>query len=680
MKPAPLPENEAERLEALRKTRLLDSAPDSAFDDFTRLASFVCGTPVALISLIDEDRQWFKSRIGLDATETPRHQAFCAHAILGTEVFEVPDSSLDERFVDNPLAIGYPHVRFYAGAPLVTPEGHALGTLCVIDDQPRSLSDTQRDALSTIARQVMVRIELQRKAEELARATMEREREWRVIERLKNEFISTVSHELRTPLTSIRGSLGLVEAGVAGALPEQALDLVRIAKNNTERLIRLINDILDLEKMEAGKLELVLRDVDAASLVALSVEGIEGMAREAGVTLSVEAHGGGLVHADGDRLVQVLTNLVSNAIKFSPSGGRVRVRLDRPGPGRVRVSVTDSGDGIPEALRGKLFEKFSQLDGSDRRAKGGTGLGLAISKAIVEQHQGAIGVDSTVGAGSTFWFELPLVTRPSFAGDARAASAPGRRTILLVEDDDDLARVLRRMLVTEGYRLVRAATLAEAEELLAYEQPSVVLLDLQLPDGNGLELMRHLKSREETAGIPVIVVSGRGPTENGYGGACQLEWITKPFDRGRLLSAVRNAVRMPGSPRALIVDDDPSARAVLAALLRPLGVDSIEAATGTEAVALARSEQPDIIILDVTMPEMDGFEVAEILRGEKARTTPLVVYTGRDLSAAERDALTLGVTRHLTKARATEEEFVGAVRDLLNGLLAGHGGDRPEHP
>jgi PAS domain S-box-containing protein len=231
--------------------------------------------------------------------------------------------------------------------------------------------------------------------------------ELKKVEKLKSEFVSTVSHELRTPLTSIRGALGLLEGGVVGSLPEGAREVVQIARSNCERLIRLINDLLDLEKIEAGRLELRLRDVRSSDVVREALAAVEGVAEAAAVTLESDVQGNALLRADPDRVVQVVINLLSNAVKFSPPGTTVLVRTERRET-RLRVEVIDHGPGIPEAQWGMLFRKFQQIDASDTRAKGGTGLGLSISKAIVEQHGGTIGLTSAVGHGSTFWFELPV--------------------------------------------------------------------------------------------------------------------------------------------------------------------------------------------------------------------------------------------------------------------------------
>jgi PAS domain S-box-containing protein len=238
------------------------------------------------------------------------------------------------------------------------------------------------------------------------------------VDRMKSEFISTVSHELRTPLTSIRGALGLLDGGIVGTLPPEAQEVVQIAIANSERLIRLINEILELDKMEAGKLELHLQNIDPGKLVTAALEGIRGMADQVGIKLSGSIDVRGVVRGDWDRLIQVLTNLLSNAIKFSPEGGRVHVNVERVVKGGLRFSVIDGGPGVPPDQLHKLFKKFQQLDSSDSRQKGGTGLGLAISKALVEHHGGTIGVDSKPGDGSSFWFEVPFDESPD--------SRPGR--------------------------------------------------------------------------------------------------------------------------------------------------------------------------------------------------------------------------------------------------------------
>jgi signal transduction histidine kinase len=392
---APLPDDERKRLTALRDMEILDTAAEEAFDRFTRLAANLLGVPIALVSLIDEFRQWFKSRHGLEAEETPRDWAFCAHAILDDAILVVDDARLDPRFADNPLVTGAPDIRFYAGAPLRTRDNIKIGTLCVIDREPRDgLSPEHSAILADLADAVVNQIYLHKVSMELDHAR-----------KAQAQFVANVSHELRTPLTSIKGSLGLVRAGACGPLPEAAQSMVDMAYSNSERLIRLINDLLDAEKMESGKMEFRLEPVELAGLLRQAVSDNNGYAASFNASLHlVEPLPALTVEADRDRLLQVMANLISNAVKFSPAEGQVSIALASRN-GEARVTVTDRGGGIPEAFRGRIFQKFSQASGT---AKGGTGLGLNICRAIVEHLGGTIGFDSETGVGTTFYFALPL--------------------------------------------------------------------------------------------------------------------------------------------------------------------------------------------------------------------------------------------------------------------------------
>ena len=350
--------------------------------------------------------------------------------------------------------------------------------------------------------------------------------------RLKNDFVSTVSHELRTPLTSIRGSLGLIEGGVAGVLPEKAKSLVSVARNNCERLIRLINDILDIEKIEAGKIDFDMKPLELMAIVTQSLADNEGYARshQCSFALTSEVKGA-TVTGDRDRLLQVVANLLSNAAKYSPPGSRVTVSVTASvgkAGGRLRVEISDNGPGIPREFRNRIFQKFSQADSSDTRKKGGSGLGLSIAKAIVEYHGGEIGFDTATAeeaaegpparetSGTTFWFDLPvlrvyqadedsarklisdLAARPGVAGDSRP-------TVLHVEDDAGLRSVVA-VLLEPFARTEPAATLAEAHEKIAAQSFDLVLLDIALPDGSGWDLFE--KMREKSPQPPVIVFSG----------------------------------------------------------------------------------------------------------------------------------------------------------------------------
>ena len=650
---AALPEapiDERARLLALDRFQIKGTGPEQDFDDLARIAAHVCGTPIAMVSVVDAERQWTKAQVGWDELSTPRGDSFCDRAVLGRELMLVEDTAADPRFAQNPLVRGPAGIRFYAGAPMLTPDGHALGTVCVMDRVPRRLSAEQRELLRALARQAVQLMELRRGVFELRESNSERtgvqralketeeryrdlfegasdliqavspdgrflytNRAWRdtlgysgaevgglrlfdvihpqhrgeaadlmqwvmeggdvdtaqlvlvskdgrrivaegslsckkvdgqpvatrailrdvterrrteerlraseartrsiidnmtgglitldgsgkiesinpagerifgyrreelvgqhlalllpdppgqdkasylkaafpkalgrvtewqgrrkngevfpfelsmfefdtdagrhfagnirdvserhEVERLKKEFVSTVSHELRTPLTSIRGSLSLIASGVLGELPAEAQEAVEIADRNALRLIGLINDILDLERFESGKLEMHMGEVAVEDVLQRSAEAVRGVAEKHGVTLEIKGEPA-RAWGDADRLVQVVVNLVGNAVKFSSAGQSVTLEAEKKPP-FVEVRVIDRGRGIPKPLQDAVFERFKQVEASDAREKGGTGLGLAICKTIVERHGGEIGVTSEEGRGSTFFFRVP---------------------------------------------------------------------------------------------------------------------------------------------------------------------------------------------------------------------------------------------------------------------------------
>lgn len=400
MLPPPVPQNEQQRLAKLQAYGVLDTLPEESFDRVTRLAADILNVPIALVSLIDSDRQWFKSKVGLAADETSREISFCGHAILGDGLFEIQDATKDERFVDNPLVTAGPEIRFYAGAPLTTPDGLNIGTLCAIDTKPRRLDERERRLLLDLSHVVVDELEL-RVALKDSMTTIANEVSQRS---LQNDFVSAVTHELRTPLTSIQGALRLIEAGAFGAVSDKLTEALSIASRNSATLLNLINDLLDFQKFSAGNMKYHFEPVSSAKLLRETCENMAGFAALKEVSIDLLIKGDATFLADGARIGQVLANILSNAVKFSPSGGHVIATVTRDN-GSVQFSITDNGPGIPEDFRGKIFEKFSQ---AKRQAKGsGTGLGLAISKVIVEAHRGSIRFETSPDS-TTFFVDLPL--------------------------------------------------------------------------------------------------------------------------------------------------------------------------------------------------------------------------------------------------------------------------------
>ncbi|MDD9906230.1 MAG: GAF domain-containing sensor histidine kinase [Rhodospirillaceae bacterium] len=397
---APEPEDERKRLDRLNRYNILDTPPEAAFDRITRIVAETIGVPIALVSLVDRDRQWFKSHHGLEASETPRDIAFCAHAILDDGVFIVEDASIDPRFRNNPLVTTDPAIRFYAGAPLTTAEGLKLGTLCAIDTVPHQLSASHKQLLTDLATLVIDEMELRIALQDAMQSVSDAAHR----ETLQDEFISRVTHELRTPLTSIRGALGLLADSRIVTDPNKSEEAISIANRNTALLLDLINDLLDFQKYRLGEMSFDFGVVDADMLVQETCRTMIGSALERNITIDVDAKTDTTLVGDEARLGQLLRNLISNAIKFSPDGAHIEVSATIEGQD-LALSVSDNGIGIPKAFHRRVFEQFAQAPGPNQTK--GTGLGLAICKLIAEAHRGSIDFDSTEGQGTKFRIRIP---------------------------------------------------------------------------------------------------------------------------------------------------------------------------------------------------------------------------------------------------------------------------------
>jgi len=496
----------------------------------------------------------------------------------------------------------------------------------------------------------------------------------RRVERLKNEFVSVVSHELRTPLTSIRGALGLLAGGVAGVLPENAANMIGIAQKNSERLVLLINDILDVEKIESGKMRFDLAPVPLGQLLQSAVDANQPYAESLGVSILVEARDADLarmtVTGDEARLMQVLANLLSNASKFTPEGGVVRLRLERttnhPVGEWARILVQDTGPGVPESFVSSLFEKFAQADASSTRRQGGTGLGLAIARAIVDKHGGQIGYlppDPERGrAGATFFFDLPVY--PGDAGEkADVPVADDRPTILICEDDGEVAQLISMILDHGGFRTERVYGVAQARAALARKRYAAMTLDLLLPDGDGFELLRHLRAEASTRDLPVVVVSTERKTADQLSvfALGVVDWLHKPIDAPRLLEAVGRLSRPPhGIPRILHVEDDRDVRQVTEAIVGNAGF-VVPASSLREARTQLMTSHFDLVILDIALPDGSGLDLVPLLNGA-APPIPVILFSARE--PFEHEAV--DVSAALVKSRTSNEALLETIEGLLN--------------
>ena len=490
----------------------------------------------------------------------------------------------------------------------------------------------------------------------------------RELEKLKDEFVSIVSHELRTPLTSIQGALDLLAGGALADRPDYAQHMLKIGAKNADRLVRLINDILDIERIESGKVTMLKQACEISHLMTSAVDAVANVARQAEVKLEVTPCSA-RVWADPDRIIQVLINLLSNAIKFSDVGSTVWLTAQiNENTSQIILQVCDRGRGIPEQKLKTIFGRFQQVDASDSRKKGGTGLGLAICRSIVQHHDGQIWVESTMGEGSSFFFTLPVLPEEPEIAIESNANGP---LILLCDDDPSVRTVVKATLEQQNYRAIAVTSGKEAVARAAELQPDVILLNLMMPEMNGWETLAILKERSTTKNIPVLILSGLSPDKEAHPEIS--DWLVKPPEQRLLFQALERA--LAGQERhicVLIVEDDPDLAEVLKAMFEGYGIQTYHAQTGKEAIQLSQSIMPDLLVLDLTLPESDGFTVVDWLRQhDRLCHLPLVVYTARDINSNDKERLKLGQTLFLTKGRIKPEEFEQRVIGLLNRLIRG---------
>jgi PAS domain S-box-containing protein len=493
------------------------------------------------------------------------------------------------------------------------------------------------------------------------------------IERAKSEFVSTVSHELRTPLTSIKGSLGLIKSGVIGDLPGKLQSMLDIAYNNSDRLVLLINDILDMEKIEAGKMDFHMKPVEMQSLVDEAIEANRGYGDEHGVSFVRSGKSEQmLAMADKDRLMQVLANLMSNAAKFSPEGEKVVLSISRQA-GDIRIEVEDKGPGIPEEFRTKIFEKFSQADSSDTRKIGGTGLGLSITRAIVEKHNGTLDFETETGKGSTFFISLPELTEAVHPKSVEYNLNNVGNRILICEDEADVATILEAMLKDAGFQTGISRTAAQAKLMLEEEHFDAMTLDLGLPDQDGISLMQDLRKNPKTQDLPVVVVSAtanEGKQELNGDAIGVIDWIEKPVEPEVLVERLSKALRHLEDtlPHILHVEDDDSVLRIVATLVYEIGKVTA-ARTLKDARTLLESERFDLVLLDLMLPDGNGESLLPLLNKPDQPSVPVVVFSSRDISRETARSIEVA----LLKTRTSNEELLSVIKTSIETRTANVG-------
>ena len=485
------------------------------------------------------------------------------------------------------------------------------------------------------------------------------------VERLKDEFVSTVSHELRTPLTSIAASLGLLTGGAAAKLPDSVMRLVTIAHNNSQRLVRLINDILDVEKIESGKTMFHLRPLDVLTLVEQAIDANRGFAEGYGVRIRLDdAAVAGEARADSDRLMQVVTNLLSNAIKFSPRDSEVFVAIEAR-DGMIRISVRDHGVGIPDEFKPRVFEKFAQADASDARQKGGTGLGLSIVKQIVTRLDGKVGFEDAPGGGTVFYVDLPQCEPMVLKSLLAVEQTNG--LLLICDDYRPAANLLAEQLGKVGFMSDIATTGAEVVKRAATTHYAAILIDLQFPDCDGISLIQQLRAQPQNQDTPVIVVSSnpaRGRDDERSSSLDILDWFQKPVDIGRLMGVIARAGLRDASPRlrVLHVDDDPD---VLRAVCGSLNgsADWVPAESIVAARRALAADHFDLVVIDVALAAGSGLDLLPDLQDREGNAIPVIVLSAQGanpLYAAQ-------VQSALTKSRASIDQLIATLRKRVAG-------------
>ena len=555
-------------------------------------------------------------------------------------------------------------------------EGQGIGYFAIRRTEVQPFTDKQIALLKTFADQAVIAIENARLFKELE----EKNAELAVASQHKSDFLANMSHELRTPLNAIISFGEILQEDAEDAGHEQYVPDLEEITSAGKHLLGLINDILDLSKIEAGRMDLYLETFAIADLVREVQAVAEPLVAKNHNTLVVEAPAElGTMHSDVTKVRQSLLNLLSNAAKFTEHG-TITLRLGRePGdPDQIRLAVTDTGIGMTPEQLGRLFQAFTQADASTTRKYGGTGLGLALTRQFCQMLGGDVTVSSEPGAGSTFTLILPAdagrrLTPPTAVelvngdeGDAlsqreRGLDDGGLPTLLAIDDDPAAREVLQRLLKGEPLRIVTAPNGTEGVRLARELHPNVITLDVLMPGMDGWAVLAALKEDPDTADIPVVMLTVVDQQNVGFAlGAA--EYLTKPVDRARLV-AVLERYRTPTAGYILVVDDEPSARETLRRLLERAGWPVVEAADGWAALEAIALERPAAVLLDLMMPGMDGFEVVQSLRTNTGfAELPVIIVTAKELTPEERQRLAGSVQRVLQKGSYTPADLVAQLR------------------
>ena len=653
-------------------------------------ANQLAGTAGCTIWEYDEAREEFRLRVSHypdagdaailqapdRATTIRKGQGVTTRVMELRQPVQIPDITIEgvyESPIRKPLFdAGH---RALLGVPLLREE-QVIGVLTVTRKTPGEFAPEIVRLLTTFATQSVLAIQNARLFKEIE----EKSGQLEVASRHKSEFLANMSHELRTPLNAIIGYSEMLQEDAADLGAERFVaDLQKIHASG-RHLLELINAVLDLSKIEAGKMDLYLESIDIASLVRDVAAVIKPLAEKNTNRLNLEcAELIGSMHADLTKVRQSLFNLLSNACKFTERGTvSLAVARETDDSGEwITFAVSDTGIGMTPEQIGRLFEDFSQAEASTTRRYGGTGLGLALSRRLCRMMGGEITVASALGEGSTFTMRLPAVVAetnvepvpvPSAAGEPQAAG-----TVLVIDDDATVRDLMKRFLVKEGFRVALATGGEDGLRLARELRPDAITLDVMMPGMDGWAVLSALKADPDLADIPVIMLTIVDDKNLGYALGAS-DYLTKPLDRERLLSVLNKYRR---EAPVLVVDDDATLRELLRRILEGAGYTVVEAENGRIALERLRTMAPGVILLDLMMPEMDGFEVvAEMRRHEAWRTIPIVVVTAKELTVEDRQRLNGYVERVLEKGAYSRDTLLAEVRDLVAACVARRRGGR----
>ncbi|MGJ4752277.1 ATP-binding protein [Leptospira kmetyi] len=544
----PVPANEKERLVALKSYQILDTAPEEKFDSLTQIAAYICDSSIALISLIDVNRQWFKSKVGLDDAETPRSDSFCQYAIMQDEIFEIEDAHEDPRFKNNPNVLGPPFIRFYAGTPLKTPDGYNIGTLCVIDQAPKRLDQKQRVILKVLSNQIISNFELIKKNRELIIIRKKEEE----LQNSKSQFFANMSHEIRTPVHGILGVAGLLSET---DLQNEQREYVDTIRRSGSLLLSLLNDILDFSKLESAHMTIEIISFNLIDLLKDVFFLFEADAKRKKIEFKLkgEIPESLIVSTDPHRFKQILVNLISNAFKFTEKGS-VHIELEFETDSEhhdISIRVRDTGIGIPELKLNELFQAYTQADTSVSRKYGGTGLGLAISKSLAEMMNLKLTAQSVINKGSVFEIsgKLPLAEKPELSLEPKKLNFttngnPVEDLQILVAEDNEINQMLiRRILEKLGYKPIVVSNGIEALHHIETNETDVLFLDIQMPELSGIDTAKILTQHTNQSLRPYIIAmtANASPTDRENCIASGMdEYISKPFRKEQIADLINH--------------------------------------------------------------------------------------------------------------------------------------------